>query len=1417
MNAISSTSASPQPAQTLGSYLPRYQLRLIVQGIRPGSDPFVENRFGAILLVDVSGFTALTERFAAQGAAGAEQLSGILNRYFGQIADIITACGGDIVAFAGDSALAMWPGEHSDLAANVVRATQAALSIQSELDRYEPERGALLRQRAGIGCGMLQLMELGGVSGRWQFVVSGNPIAQASIANQKAQPGEVVLSSEAGNLVRSRVRGTPLPSGLVRATEVAVSEPIARTPAEPGSTHETLESLSVLSHYVPAVVADRLRSGQEQWIAEFRTLSMLFLNLAESQIDSPAAVASLHEDLRCIQGVLERFEGTLYQFLMDDKGLTAVCAFGLPPRAHENDPRRAVEAGIAMRDELACRGVSTSAGIATGTVFCGVYGSANRRQYTTLGSIINLSARLMQSAEGSILCDDSTYHAARSTSTLHFQPQGEIPVKGRSALIPVFAPTLRPEAAPTGVSTTASASSETQFMVGREGERAALAEALTALVERRESRNIIVEGEAGVGKSCLLEHFSREIATTNRNARKITCWRAAADSIQQSTPYHVWRAVFREVFQLAAVPVQAQRDHVLAQLASEPDLLPLAPLLNVVLPLGIPENGTTSPLEGEARAANTQHLLVSILRSALTLSPTVVILEDAHWFDSSSLRLALLAAQQIAPLLLVLSTRPLAEPCPAEFTALLALPSSRRLVLGVLDSGLALQMVCQRLGVNRLPEEVARFIQQRAGGHPLFSEQLAYALRDTGLMEINEGRCQIAEASSGAAFDAALSAMRFPSTVEGVITSRLDRMPTPMQLTVKVASVLGQNFRLSTLSEIYPVEAARTQLPAHLDQMEKLDLIYGRDDTDPVYGFKHAITQDVAYNSIPYTQRRQLHRSVAEWYEREFQNDLPAHYPLLAHHWSRTEVVPKAVHYCSEAGAQALLNHANPEAVHFLSEALRLDEEEKEKQGEIPIPQSVARRRAEWELQLGKAYVNWSKYVEGRTHLERGIALQRQKIPAGNVAAGSALLAQVARQCMHRALPARSQGRGQREPESLLKSSRNFEALTEIYFLQDKPLQCLHAVFRSLNLAESAGASPELARGYSSAGSLLGFMTLHRAANAYFTLAGKVSSEIDDAASRAWVALARAVYLAGVGQWDVAATLLNESMLASDRLGDRRRGDDARIVLTLVHLLQGNFEQSLALANSLYDSAKERLDIRIQAEALHGKAWNLLLLDRRQELPACLEELESLRSAQAKIGGRHQKQDVHSLYALLHLSNGDLPAAKHAIDQVIQSVKGTYFYNDILVLSAITEVCLALLRSAKRGRHVIALPEFNYDHLEAAVHRAGKSLRGYSRIFPIGKPMMYLRQGQYEWIKDNRTKAVRCWEKSLQAATTLHADYYQGLAHLELGAYLNSGPAARAGDLRAAREILTRLGAARDLARLPMDANDESPQDQRRS
>jgi class 3 adenylate cyclase/tetratricopeptide (TPR) repeat protein len=1354
-----------------------------MEGRRPQPEPFAEQRSGVILLLDISGFTALTTQFAAKGAAGAEELSGILNRFFGRVANIIVSHGGDILAFAGDSALVMWTGDDSHIASHVARAAQAALQIQSELHGYQPASDVTLTQRAGIGCGTLQIMELGGLDGRWQFLVTGDPILQAARANHDAGPGQVLLSSSAWSQAQISLTGKVLPSGFV-CLEAVVDQPSTPSRLSPILTEHRAGALSA---YLPPVVSVRLLAGQEEWLAEFRNLTVLFVNIP--QLDRTTAIDSVQQGFRRVQETLRRFEGSVYQFLMDDKGLTVVCAFGLPPLAHEDDARRALEASSVITRELATLGLHTSTGVATGTVFCGVYGSDHRRQYTMLGSAVNLAARLMQASENKILCDEATCQAARGRSLLKSVPWGSLTPKGWSTPVPVYelrGPLVQSEAE-TFLPGQPSSRIQASSIVGREAERRTLKQCLATLEEQSHSNLIVVEGEAGVGKSCLLEDFLHEVRMAG-----VPCWHGAADPIEQSSPYFAWRSVFRDALDLNSISGEAaQRDHILKHLP--PHLAPLAPLLNAVLPLNFPESPTTASMEGQARAENSQRLLVAILETAARSTSRVLILEDVHWLDSASWRLVLAVSQKVHPLLLILSTRPISEPQPAEYRALTSMPSTRRFNLDVLSSDDAFHLVCLRLGVTWLPPEVAKLIRERANGHPLFSEQLAYALRDSGLLQVAGGKCLIAEQKDGQSFDSAVSAMRFPGTVQGIITSRLDRLFPAQQLAVKVASIIGQNFDLSTLQDVYPVEADRAKLVDSLQNLEELDLTRRVPDSPGSYVFKHAITQDVAYHSVPFAQRRQLHQSVGEWYERRYADDLPPHYPLLAYHWRQAEVVPKALHYCSEAGNQALRNYANPEAVKFLSDALAL---ESHQGGTGVAPSTATPQKAFLELQLGKAYVNWSKYTEGRAHLEQGLELQKQKVPANMLRTIAALFTQVARQCLHRLWPGRYVGLRKPQRETLLQHSRTFEALTEIYFLQDMSAHCLLAVFRSLNLAELAGYSPELARGYSSAGSLVGFMGLHGSAKGYFKMAERVSGEINDAASSAWVCLAKAMYCAGVGQWDLAIQLLRETIAINDRLGDRRRGDDARIVLGIVEYLQGNFLRSINSAEALYSSAGERLDARCQAEALRIKAYNLLALGRHIDLLPCLQELDALRSTQVKFGGIHQKQDVHSLFAVLHVSNADYLHAREQADQAAVALAKTSnsFFDYLLERSAIAQVYLTLLRQHSGSRQDDAR-----EALATAARKACAGLKGYSRVFPIGRPLTAIHDGQWQLLRGRQEKALRLWREALRAAQKLQAPYDQALAHACLGNHLPEGDPEKPVHLQQASEIFERLGAPPDL------------------
>ena len=190
-------------------------------------------------------------------------------------------------------------------------------------------------------------------------------------------------------------------------------------------------------------------------------------------------------------------------------------------------------------------------------------------------------------------------------------------------------------------------------------------------------------------------------------------------------------------------------------------------------------------------------------------------------------------------------------------------------------------MVCQRLGVDSLPLPIRDLILQKAEGHPFFSEELAYALRDSGILTIQNG------VASMAGDAAAIEKLNLPNTVQGIITSRIDRLEPAQQLALKVASVIGRIFAFRILQDIHPIEDEKPQLELNLQSLRRLDITpLETPEPDLTFIFKHAITHEVAYGLMLFSQRRKLHSAIAEWYERAQQHDLQPYYPLLAYHWS---------------------------------------------------------------------------------------------------------------------------------------------------------------------------------------------------------------------------------------------------------------------------------------------------------------------------------------------------------------------------------------------------------------------------------------------------------------------------------------------------------------------------------------------------
>ncbi|HMA36531.1 MAG TPA: AAA family ATPase [Chloroflexia bacterium] len=1305
----------------LTSYVPQVVARRLVAHPAPLTGPGNERAAYAVLFADISGFTALTERLTERGPAGAEELTGILNSYFPELIALITAGGGDVVKFAGDALLALWRAADEDpalaagpaLAQATLRAAQCGLAVQARLHDRAVTPGIHLALRVTVAAGEISAAFLGGVYGRWEFGLAGEPLVEIAGAAPLVRPGEVALTPGARALLAGQVAGDAQGAGGLHLTGVlAGPAPRALVRVQPPAAAEP-----TLRSFIPAAVLARLQAGQTEWLAELRRVTVLFLNLPD--LDHRVALPRAQAVVAALQTTLYQYEGSINKLSVDDKGVTLVAALGLPPLAHADDPVRGVAAALAMQEQLRAQGMRSAIGVTTGRVFCGVVGSDIRREYTMIGGVVNLAARLMQAAPGTILCDGPTMQAAQPR--LSFAALPPLPVKGRQAPVAVYRPLGTAAVLPSG-----------QALVGRAAERARFAAALADLRAGGPGGVILVEGEAGIGKSRLVEDVQHQAA-----AAGLPVLLGAGDAVEQAAAYHAWRPV---VTQLLGVDPQAtlgvQQAQALAALGDDPALVAHAALLNALLPLDLPETPITRPLAGQIRADNTVDLLVGILRAAAARQPLVLILDDAHWLDSASWAVAGAVAGRVHPLLLVLATRPLGAPGPAEYRSLAAAPGTTRLLLDTLTPADVDALICARLGVDSLPAPVAALIRERAEGHPFFSEELAYALRDSGLIRVEGRVCQLVAAAD------ALSELTFPDTVQGVITSRIDRLTPGQQLTLKVASVIGRVFAVQVLRAVYPVAVGPAEMAADLVRLQQLDITpLDRPAPDLAYVFKHIITREVAYNLMLFAQRRALHRAVAEWHERAYPADAGPFYSILVYHWSAAEVPEKTLYYLERAGDRALYQGAFQEAAGFFEQALAAG------------PPAAAGRQAHWERQLGEAYLGLGRLPEARAHLGRAVDLLGWPLPASRARLVGALGREVLRQARHRLHPPQPAGIPAARRAQYRAATGAYSYLGEIFFYSNDPLGTLYTALRALNLAEHSGPTPELAQGYATIGTAAGLVPLPGLVRFYHRRARAVMAAVDDPVVLSWVLIATAVYHGGVGGWDHVATLTAEARALATRLGHWQRLGQVLLIQAQGLFGQGRFLEALPICRELAEIAAWRGDALQQGWGLAGIGKNQLRLG---QTAAGIEALEAalaiLHTREDALGEAEAAGLLAAAYQAQGATRPALQAAERAAALLARSGNASAY---LLEAHAGVAACyLTLWERARRHPAAAAV-------LRRRTRQAVRGLAGFSRIFSVGGPRTHFYAGQIAALEGHPARARRAWQAGHIQAQALAMAYEQ--------------------------------------------------------
>lgn len=1336
--------------ETLRKYIPSIILERFAREHAVVSAPVSEPHVCALLFADIKGFTALTERLAAEGPAGVEELTGIINAYFSPLVDALLDHGGDIVKFAGDALITVWEAKDDDsLPGTLARAAEAALAVQQAVAGYTTPDGQQLGLKIAISAGTLHGAHLGGERGRWEFVLSGAPLTSVGEAADQCDAGEVVLEAKARALLDDRVTGESRDDGVFLVTEVGQNTTQMRHHKVPIDT----ALYDPLWTYVPGAIRARVQAGMDGMLGELRRITVVFATLPGHDRGLPLEQSQAL--VLALQRTLYRHEGSLNKLSVDDKGVSLLAALGLPPFAHDDDPARGVRVGLEMQAIFAQHGLQSRIGVATGRAFCGVVGSPRRCEYTMMGDVVNLAARLMVAATDGLLCDSTTYNSAEEQ--FEFEPLAALELKGKAEPVPVF----RPLAERIG------GTINTRSMVGRERERDRLANAMERLRAGRSSV-LVIEGEAGIGKSRLLH----EVHPLSGDDCQVLS--GAADAVERATPYQAWRGVFAWMMGLDGVSdADARRQQVLDAIGDDAELQRLTPLINPLATTEFEDNDFTRDLVGEVRADNTHALAIALIKREAARMPLVLALEDSHWMDSASWALLRRVVREVEPALVVLATRPV-EPVhqTGEYRELLSLLHCDHIELEALAGDDAIALVCQRIGARTLPDNVRDLILSKASGNPFFSEELGKGMLESGLIEVIEGECRVPQGVN-------LDDTVLPDNVHGAVTQRIDRLAPAPQLALKVASVIGRVFSFELLRDVFPLADSRGSLEGHLDRLVGLE-VTELEAPKPhlAYIFKHIITQEVAYELMLFSQRRELHKAVAQWVERNRANDINQFLPLLAHHWKQAREPQKALEYLERAGDAALRANASEEAIRFFNDAVQL--------AEADVKLAPEARRGRWQQRLGEAYYALGRLTQAEQHLRAALIHYGFPFPRSLPRFLVEQAVNIGVQAAHRLAPGVFTGRKAADRERLLEVARADERLTQLSYMRNESVGTLFGGTRALNRAEAVGPSAELARNAANMSVVACICLLPALAKVYERIALETSAGLEDPACQSYVLEVVGIYHLGCGRAEPALSKLNPAIEIANKFADYRRLEECSLARGSVWLRTGKLTQAKDQFAELHASGARRDSPQVQFWGLGGQAaadaWN------DQDPQVLLDLARTLADNRDHPGvARADKVWAFGLMAAAALQAGDEKTALSAARDVVTETNVWQMIAHYLLegFAGAAEVFLTLwLRYPDRT-----------DEFRGGARLMCEALRNHGITYPCARPQAARYRGLLHLCEGRTARAVKAWQRCITVSKAQGALGQEADAHALLAAY---GPQVDAQTHRQlAAERLAQTGATR--------------------
>jgi ABC-type oligopeptide transport system substrate-binding subunit/class 3 adenylate cyclase len=739
-------------------------------------------------------------------------------------------------------------------------------------------------------------------------------------------------------------------------------------PLQSGTQATSEDRITALRRGAPQELQERLQATSAQMEGERKLVTILFADIVGStaistRLDPEEWKEVVNGAHQRISQAVYRYEGTIAQLLGD-----GVLAFFGAPIIHEDDPQRAVRAALAIqasireyREELSgyLDDFQVRVGLNTGTVVVGAVGGDLHMEYLAIGDSVNLAARLQSAAKpGEVLLSEATARLLGEGFTL--EDRGEFQLKGFPN--PVMAYTvlsakssLHPRPALPGLRSP---------MVGREAEMGVLQGALSQLAQG--SGGIVaVLGEAGIGKSRLIEEAITEAPPGVRFLE------GRALSYGAALPFWTIQQLINADLGLSEadpepkvrVALRRRTQALFGERAAS-----LSPYLAHLLGLKLDEDQAArlSGLDGETVRHQTLVSLGEYFAALAEAQPTVLLFEDLHWDDPSSLQAleGLLPLTDRSALLILLASR-LDRDHPSWKLKLKAETDYphryTEISLRRLSSQDSDQLVDNLLELSQVPPELQRLLLSRSEGNPFYLEEVVRGLIETGAL-VRQG--------GGWRLQGQIDELAIPGTLQGVLLARIDRLQEDVRRTLQIASVIGKSFLYRLLEAIDQAEQALDQ---HLSELQRLDLVREKTRQPELeYIFKHSLTQEAAYSSLLMERRKEFHRRVGEALEALFADREEEYLGLLAHHFDRAGEGQKAAAYRLRAGDKARFGEAPLEAVQHYRRAIHWLE-------------GMGEDQRVWEtwLKLGMVYHSQFDFKMARQAFEQAFALQKMRQPGG--------------------------------------------------------------------------------------------------------------------------------------------------------------------------------------------------------------------------------------------------------------------------------------------------------------------------------------------------------------------------------------------------------------------------------------------------